>query len=298
LQMSYKQRLANPAPGFTSMDLTVAYTVSRFVGDGGNDQFFSATAADNNNPSFFTGPTSLDRTDQFKFGVTMEVAHHGPRLSVISNFATAEPTTPTLLTSSGELTGAAIFQTDLTGDGSVGDIFPTSGCGAGKPGSFGRTLSATGLANQINSWNSSCAGTLTPAGQSLVGAGLFTTAQLQSLGGTKPYVAAPPPSQVGNGIFREVTTSMSWPIKITERINIEPSFSAYNVFNLANFTTLSGALVNQQTPFTGNQPGAAGSISGTTGDISSRNSVRVGTGSGVFSLGAPRQVEWGIRLNF
>jgi hypothetical protein len=298
LQMSYKQRLANPAPGFTSMDLTVAYTLSRFVGDGGNDQFFSATAADNNNPSFFTGPTSLDRTDQFKFGVTMEVAHHGPRLSVISNFATAEPTTPTLLTSSGELTGAAIFQTDLTGDGSVGDIFPTSGCAAGKPGSFGRSMSATGLANQINSWNSSCAGTLTPAGQSLVGAGLFTTAQLQLLGGAKPYVAAPPPSQVGNGIFREVTTSMSWPIKITERINIEPSLSAYNVFNLANFTTLSGALVNQETPFTGNQPGAAGSISGTTGDISSRNSVRVGTGSGVFSLGAPRQIEWGIRLNF
>jgi hypothetical protein len=95
-----------------------------------------------------------------------------------------------------------------------------------------------------------------------------------------------------------VTTSMSWPIKITERINIEPSLSAYNVFNLANFTTLSGALVNQETPFTGNQPGAAGSISGTTGDISSRNSVRVGTGSGVFSLGAPRQIEWGIRLNF
>jgi len=26
--------------------------------------------------------------------------------------------------------------------------------------------------------------------------------------------------------------------------------------------------------------------------------VRIGTGSGVFSLGAPRQVEWGIRLNF
>jgi carboxypeptidase family protein len=298
LQMSYKQQLANPMPGFTSMNLTVAYTLSRFVGDGGNDQFFSASAVDNNNPSFFTGPTSLDRTDQFKFGLTMDVAHHGPRLSVIGNFGTAHPTTPVLLTPGGQSQGAAIFQTDLTGDGSVQDIFPTSGCGAGKPGSFGRTLSATGLANDISSWNSSCAGTLTPAGQALVGAGLFTTAQLQALGATKPFVAAPPPGQVGNGVFREVSTVLAWPIKITERFNIEPSFSAFNVFNLANFTTMSGFLTNQQTPFTGGQTGAAGSINGTTGSISSRNSVREGTGSGVFALGAPRQVEWGIRLNF
>jgi hypothetical protein len=298
LQMSYKQRLANPAPGFASMDLTVAYTLSRYVGDGGNDQFFSATAFDNNNPSFFTGPTSLDRTDQFKFGLTMEVAHHGPRISVISNFATAQPSTPVLLTSGGVFDPGAIFQTDLTGDGSVQDVFPATGCGAGKPGSFGRSLSATGLANQINSWNSSCAGTLTPAGQSLVAAGLFTTAQLQALGGVKPFVAPPPPGQVGNGVFREVSTVLAWPIKITERFNIEPSFSAFNVFNLANFTTMSGALVNQPTPFTAGSTGPAGSINGTTGAVDSRNSVRVGTGSGIFALGAPRQVEWGIRLNF
>jgi len=304
LQMSYKQQLANPMPGFTAMNLTVAYTLSRFVGDGGNDQFFSAAAVDNNNPGFFTGPTELDRTDQFKFGVTMDVAHHGPRLSVIGNFGSAHPTTPSLFVPNGEFTNSAIYQSDLTGDGTVGDPFPTSGCGAGKPGSFGRTLSATGLGNDINSWNSSCAGTLTPAGQSLVGANLFTAAQLQTLGGVKPFVASPPPGQVGNGIFREVSTTMAWPIKITERFNIEPSFSAFNVFNLANFAgpgsvpVLAGSLVNQETPFTGGQTGPAGTINGTTGAISSRNSVRVGTGSGVFSLGAPRQVEWGLRLNF
>ncbi|MGA7380496.1 MAG: hypothetical protein WBX03_06565, partial [Terriglobales bacterium] len=91
---------------------------------------------------------------------------------------------------------------------------------------------------------------------------------------------------------------LAWPIKITERFNIEPSFSAFNVFNLANFTTMSGALVNQPTPFTAGSTGPAGSINGTTGAVDSRNSVRVGTGSGIFALGAPRQVEWGIRLNF
>jgi len=303
LQMSYKQQLANPMPGFTSMNLTVAYTLSRFVGDGGNDQFFSATAVDFNNPSYFTGPTSLDRTDAFKFGLTMEVAHHGPRLSVIGNFGTAHPSTPFLqaanggsaagVTSTGE-----IFRTDLTGDGTVQDIFPTaSGQAAGKPGQFGRSVSSTQLSNLINGWNSTTAGSLTPAGQALVGAGLFTTAQLQALGAVKPYVIAPPPGAVGNGVFREVSTTLAWPIKLTERFSLEPSFSAFNVFNLANFGIENGFLTNSVTPFAPGSTAPAGNVNGTSAG-STRESLRVGTGSGVFSLGAPRQVEWGIRLNF
>jgi hypothetical protein len=303
LQMSYKQQLANPMPGFTSMNLTVAYTLSRFVGDGGNDQFFSATAVDFNNPSFFTGPTSLDRTDAFKFGLTMEVAHHGPRLSVIGNFGTAHPSTPFLQAANGGsaggvTSGGEIFRTDLTGDGTVQDIFPTSsGEAAGKPGQFGRSVSSTGLTNLINGWNSTTAGTLTPAGQALVGAGLFTTAQLQALGAVKPYVIPPPPGAVGNGVFREVSTSLAWPIKVTERFSLEPSFSAFNVFNLANFGTENGFLTNSVTPFPPGSLAPAGNVNGTTTG-STRESLRIGTGSGVFSLGASRQVEWGIRLNF
>jgi len=303
LQMSYKQQLANPMPGFTSMNLTVAYTLSRFVGDGGNDQFFSATAVDFNNPSYFTGPTSLDRTDAFKFGLTMEVAHHGPRLSVIGNFGTAHPSTPFLQAANGGSSGGVtsvgeIFRTDLTGDGTVQDIFPTSsGQAAGKPGQFGRSVSSTQLTNLINGWNSTTAGTLTPAGQALVGAGLFTTAQLQALGAVKPYVIAPPPGAVGNGVFREVSTTLAWPIKLTERFSLEPSFSAFNVFNLANFGIENGFLTNSVTPFAPGSTAPAGNVNGTSSG-STRESLRIGTGSGVFSLGAPRQVEWGIRLNF
>jgi len=303
LQMSYKQQIANPMPGFTSMNATIAYTLSRFVGDGGNDQFFSATAVDFNNPSFYTGPTSLDRTDQFKFGITGEIAHHGPRLSVIGNFGTAHPSTPFLQAANGGSAGGVtstgeIYRTDLTGDGTVQDIFPTSsGQAAGKPGQFDRSVSPTQLANLINGWNSTIAGTLTPAGQSLVAAGLFTTAQLQALGGTKPFIAPPPPGSVGNGVFREVSTTLAWPIKVTERFNIEPSFSAFNVFNLANFGIENGFMPNQTTPFAAGSVGPAGNVNGTASG-STRESLRIGTGSGVFSLGAPRQVEWGIRLNF
>jgi hypothetical protein len=303
LQMSYKQQVANPMPGLTSLNTTIAYTLSRFVGDGGNDQFFSATAFDFNNPSFFTGPTSLDRTDQFKFGITGEFAHHGPRLSVIGNFGTANPSTMILQAANGGSSGGVtsvgeIFRTDLTGDGTVQDILPTSsGQAAGKPGQFMRSVSPTQLTNVINSWNSTQAGTLTPAGQSLVAAGLFTTGQLQALQATKPFIATPPPGAVGNGIFREVSTTLAWPIKITERFNIEPSFSAFNVFNLANFGREFGALPNQPTPFAPGSTGPAGNVNGTAPGPT-RESVRIGTGSGIFSLGAPRQVEWGIRLNF
>jgi hypothetical protein len=301
LQMSYKQQLANPMPGFASMNLTVAYTLSRFLGDGGNDQFFSAIATDFNNPSYFTGPTSLDRTDAFKFGLTMEVAHHGPRLSVIGNFGTAHPSSVILQepnqANNGINSEAGIFHTDLTGDGTTQDFLPSPGQYVGKPGQFMRSLSPTGLVNAINSWNSTDAGTLTPAGQALVGAGLFTTGQLQALQATKPYLAPPPSNPVGNGIFREVSTTLAWPIKLTERFNIEPSFSAFNVFNLANFGEEFGAIPYSLTPFSPGSVGPAGSVNGTSTG-STRESLRVGTGSGVFSLGAPRQVEWGLRLNF
>jgi len=303
LQMSYKQQLANPMPGFTSMNLTVAYTLSRFVGDGSNDQFFSAAAVDNNNPGYFTGPTSLDRTDAFKFGLTAEVAHHGPRLSVIGNFGTAHPSTIQLLaanggTQNGVTSTAEIFHSDLTGDGSVQDILPTNpGQAAGKPGQFMRSVSPTALTNVINSWNSTVAGTLTPAGQSLVADGLFTTGQLQALQAYKPFLAPPPPGAVGNGIFREVSTTLAWPIKITERFNIEPSISAFNVFNLANFGNEFGPLPYSLTPYAPGAIGNAGSVNGTASG-STRESLRTGTGSGIFSLGAPRQVEWGLRLNF
>jgi hypothetical protein len=290
LQTSYKQQVGNPMRGVSSMDLTVAYTLSRFVGDGGNDQNFSATAADNNNPGYFTGPTSLDRTHQFKFGLTFDVAHHGPRFSVIGNFASAPPTTLALVPQGApaEETAGEIYRTDLTGDGTVGDIFPAvGGQTVGKPGAFGRSVSASGLTNSISAWNASQAGTLTPAGQALVSANLFSTAELQELGAVKPTLAPPPAGEVGNDVFREVSTVLSWPFKFKERFTIEPSISAYNVLNFRNFVPVSGLL-----------SGGDGTANGTTQAAGGREVLRTGTGSGVFSQGAPRQVEFGLRFSF
>ena len=93
LQTEFKQSMRNPFPYADSMNLQVAYTLSRFVGNGGNDQNFSALAWDNDNPTRYMGPTSLDRLNQFKFGWTVDVAHHGPEFSVIAGFSSAPPTT-------------------------------------------------------------------------------------------------------------------------------------------------------------------------------------------------------------
>jgi hypothetical protein len=61
------------------------------------------------------------------------------------------------------------------------------------------------------------------------------------------------------------------------------------VFNFANFD-LPSALLN------GLLTGAAGQVNGTT--PAGHNIDRVGIGTGVYALGAPRQIEFGLRIVF
>jgi hypothetical protein len=65
--------------------------------------------------------------------------------------------------------------------------------------------------------------------------------------------------------------------------------SAFNVLNFANFdgpgNRLSGAL-----------NGTAGAVNGTT--AVNRAANRIGPDSGAFSLGAPRQLQFGVKLTF
>jgi hypothetical protein len=290
LQTSYKQQIGNPFRGVATLDLTVSYTLSRFQGTGGNDQNFSPLAWDFRNPTGFFGPTALDRTHQFKFGITFDVAHRGPRFSVIGNFASPAPSTLQLPTEAGTTGAGEIFRTDLTGDGTVSDPFPANGRQVGQPGQFMRSVSGSSIGTAIDNWNTNQGNTATPAGQALIDAGLFRLDQLQTLGGVKPLLPTPPGNEASNTIYKEVSTVLSWPIKLGERFSIEPSISAFNVFNMGNFARLTGLL-----------SGASGTANGTTNshaNFADLNSVRIGTGSGVFAVGAPRQVEFGLRINF
>ena len=299
LQTSYKQQVGNPFRGVNSMDLTVSYTLSRFKGTGGNDQNFSPLAFDMRDPNRFFGPTALDRTHQFKFGATFNVMHHGPQFSVIGNFGSAPPTSLTVASPGGTTGTGEIFRSDLTGDGTVADFFPINGGTVGNLGQFQRQVSASGLINAVNNWNTNQAGTPTPAGQALIDAGLFRLDQLQALGGVKQVLAVPPPDQAGNSIYKEVSTVLSWPIKIRERFTIEPSISAFNVFNFANFGRLTGGINSAANGGAGGSvDGTANSHTGTNPTFADLNSVRIGTGSGVFAVGASRQVEFGLKISF
>ena len=294
LQTSYKQQVGNPFRGVSSLDLTVSYTLSRFKGTGGSDQNFSPLAWDFRNPTGFFGPTALDRTHQFKFGATFNVARRGPQFSVIGNFGSAPPTTLHLVSPGGTTGTGEIFRSDLTGDGQVADLFPANGGIVGQPGQFQRSVSASNIGAAINNWNNNQAGQPTPAGQALITAGLFTLNDLQALGGVKQALPPPPPNEAGNSIYKEVSSVLSWPIKLRERFTIEPSISAFNVFNFSNFAALTGGVAGGG----GSVNGTANSHKSTDPNFADLNAVRIGTGSGVFAVGASRQVEFGLKVSF
>ena len=295
LQSEFKYQTRSPLPGISGMNLQVAYTLSRFQGNGGNDQNFSASASDARNPTAFFGPTSLDRTDQLKFGTTFDVAHHGPRISFIASFLSPPPSNLSLDVS-GQNQAAGIFTADLTGDGTIGDLINSAATGIGKPGTYMRSVSRNGLNSVISAFNSTYVGQLTPAGKALVNASLFTPAELVSLGATinggTPLATVSNPA--GNPWFKDFDSVVAWPIKLRESITLTPSFSIFNLFNFSNF----GAVGSLTTPL-GALNGGPGSPNGTiAGNDPTHNVLRSGLGSGVFAAGAPREAEFGLRIDF
>lgn len=286
LQSEYHTRVARPFRGVSNLDLQVNYTLSRFVSDGGRDQHFTLNSVDYRNPTAFIGPTAQDRTHQVKFGTMFEVAHHGPRLSFIGGFASPQPSDLTVPTqgSVGE-----IFRSDLTGDGTTGDLLDSAGTGVGHPGTFMRSVSPGGLSACIQNFNSTYGNgsTLTPAGQTLVNAGLFTPAELVTLGAVIPTIQLPPNANAGNGYYKDVDARIEWPFKWREHLTILPGIAFFNVFNFRNFGALSGL------------NGGDGSINGTVSGVNTgTNTIRIGRGTGVFAVGAPRETEFSLRLDF
>ena len=291
LQSEYRTQVANPFHGVKNLDLQVNYTLSRFVSNGGSDQHFTPNGWDFRNPTAFSGPTLEDRTHQFKFGGTFEFAHHGPRLSLIGGFASPQPSDMRLPVYTNT---AAIFQSDLTGDGTTGDFLDSAASGIGHPGTFMRSVSPHNLNAYIQNFNNTYGNgsTLTPAGQALVAANLFTTAELISLGAVIPSVQPPPANNAGNGYYKDVDTILSWPFKFRERLTILPSISFFNVFNFVNYGNLAPVSSAGLT-------GGPGTINGTPAGVNdATNTYRIGRGSGVFAVGAPREGEFGLRFDF
>jgi hypothetical protein len=298
LQMSLRSQVHSPTRGVRGLNLQVSYALSRISSNvpttGGQigDQDFLPTASDFNNPSRYFGPSASDRTHQVSFGTILDLARAG-RLSFIGHFGSPLPLTVYIPNNAGA--PGNIFRTDFTGDGYFGGQSGsgTSGFGDVLPGtnigSFGRSISTSGLTSVINNYNANFSGHLTPAGQALVSAGLMTQAQLVSLGAVMPTIQTPPPGNVGLGWLKTFDITYAYPFKVKERFTIEPSVSVFNLFNFANFDSSNnklGAILD----------GAPGDANGTT--AANRASTRTGVGSGVFTLGAPRQMEFSLKVTF
>jgi hypothetical protein len=301
LQMSLRSDLDHPAPGIEHMNYLVSYALSRFesgVPIGGSsiagDTDFLTGARDYRNPLKFFGPAGQDRTHQLSFGPILDLVR-GFQFSAIGHLDSPLPRTLFL-----PRVGAGdIFISDVTGDGTTGDVVPGS-----NVGSFGRSMKPSNLGAFINGYLSKSAGQLTPAGQVLVARGLLTQQDLTSLGGTTPVacpagstgnlanglpcINTPPAGNIGLGWLKSIDLRLAWTYKIKERVAFQPAVTFYNAFNFANFdapANLPSGILN----------GNGGSVSNLT---TANRGTRVGPGSGTFSLGAPRELEFALKLTF
>ena len=290
LQMKLTSQKPNPVRGMTNVNFVVSYAFSRLTAMARDGDFI------NNGFSFrdtrLMGPNGLDRRHQLSAGAVMDFKY-GASMSFITHWYSPLPSSLFLPSPANGMQGA-IFTSDLDGDGSLaGNTSGQSGdlLTGTKIGSFGRDIGVSGLANLINQWNSSGAGKLTPAGQALVGAGLFTGAQLIALGAVTPTISAPPAREQGLGNMFTFDLKLGWkikPIHSWDRLTFEPQVSIYNLFNRQNFDSPSQ-------PLSGILNGTAGTLNGTT---RGNRSNLVGLGSGVFALGAPRSLEFGFKVVF
>jgi hypothetical protein len=302
LQTKLTQNLEHPFRGVRALHFQVSYALSRFENSGGNvpavpinsDQDFGVGAIDNVQPNRFFGPSVLDRTHQLSFGGYAELPR-GFQLSILSHFWS--PLSTSLVAPFTNLGPGEIFRTDFTGDGTVQDPIPRT-----HVGSFDRGINASNINKAISKYNNIYANQPTPAGQVLIQNGLFSLQQLQELGGVAPHVClAPPtvdpqcspPSSPGNQVdlawLRALDTKITWSYRLREKLTVQPSVGFYNLFNFANFDLPGNALNGVLT-------GTPGQINGTT--RSDHNVNRVGVGTGVYALGAPRQIEFGLRISF
>jgi hypothetical protein len=293
----------NPTRRVRHLEMEISYTLSKYKsniaepnGSGGDYSLMNA-AEDYNRPHVgHWGASGLDRTNQFTFVPTADL-QGGLRLSLIAHVASPLPLSVYVPQQNGGGVAGEIFRSDLTGDGTVGDLLPQTFIGSTGKYSTGN------LTQVIQQYDTTYAGHLTPAGGALVNSGLFNQSQLLALGAYAPTI------QGGQGLpnhfasatwLKTMDVRLTRPFQVGERVKLEPSVSVFNVFNWANFggpgNQLSGVL-NAAPGSSLNNASSAG-YCGNSSTYCTARLDRVLAGSGAYANGAPRQIEFGVRITF
>jgi hypothetical protein len=89
--------------------------------------------------------------------------------------------------------------------------------------------------------------------------------------------------------LKDVDLSLSWKYTIKDRVTIQPGIGFFNVLNFPNFDLPPNIL----SPYLNNSPGSIGYTT-----YSQQQNVRVGAGTGVYGLGAPRVAEFNLKISF
>jgi hypothetical protein len=301
LQMVLQQQKSHPVPGIVSSNLQISYSLSRIVTNNGGtsptDQFFAgAQSFDNDDPNRYIGRSPLDHSNELSFGGSLAVKY-GLNVAMIGHFFSAPAVSLTLDQTAG--TTGQIFQTDVDGDGTVGDLVPGT-----IPGAYEHQIKNGGLNRLINNYNATSAGSFTPAGQAVLAAGLFTPGQLTALNGVQQQIALGPDKPWNNAALRTFDLSVNYPIRlgrVHEGMSLTPGVAMYNVFNMSNFASIESIPDNSTAQLinTSNAVGGVpqGYLNGPA-DQATANSARTTRNSGTFDQGGPRTTEFQLKLNF
>lgn len=296
--VSLRQQFKAFARGVRGASFQVSYAHSRYVSQSDNEDL-TPVATDYANPDRFTGPGAFDRTHQISVAAHFDL-EKSFQLSFISHLLSPLPQTFRLQQNSG---GAEVLVTDWNGDGSVGDIVPGSNVGTYMRNYF----SASYLQTFITNYNTNVAGGAnpqTPAGQQLITAGVFSLPELEEMGGVQQPLAATVADPSGLGWLKTFDVRLGWQHKFGERFTVTPSIALLNALNFANFdlagNTQSGVLNFGADSLsrwsTVLQP--QGTVGGTSQSGIAGRTNRASLQSGMNATGAPRSVEWGLKISF
>ena len=282
------------------LEVAISYTLSRYRSNiaepngSGGDYSLMNVAEDYNRPHLgHWGASGLDRTHQLTFTPTADLPH-GLRLAMIAHLASPLPLSAYIPQQDGGGVAGEIFRSDITGDGTVGDLLPAT-----IIGSTGK-YSNSNLTKAIAYYNTNYAGKLTPAGQDLVASGLFSGQQLVALGAYSPLIQALPGHAAKATWLKTMDLRLSRSFQVGERVKLEPNVSVFNIFNWANF----GGAGNQLSGLLNGAPGSSlnnassGGYCGNSTTFCTSRLDRVLAGSGTYANGAPRQMELGVRITF